>query len=515
MKNYLSTIILFFLFSLPSFGQWSTITSPTANQLSAISFISPDTGYTGGLGGKVYKTTDGGNSWETLSIGNTENIFSIVFTSNLNGNLCTGSNSWGNIYNTKDGGKTWKVKGNVTRYLLDMHFVDDKVGYCVGYSGKILKTTDGGQNWVLQTSNTTEDLRAVYFVDIDTGYIAAAQHEILRTTDGGATWNSFTRKTKAILLGIHFTSARTGFAVGGSGLILKTTDGGISWNQYTNSVTETYQFVMFSDSLVGYAVGEAGILSTTVDGGKHWHSQKFGDFLGRYGWYGIDMIEGITYASGYEGKVARNTCWPSGGNDAQVSCGPFTWVDGKTYSESTNAAQFTLTNDQGCDSFVTLDLTVTNLDLGITISGSTATSKQTSSAYQWIDCDDGSKPLNGETNQSFTPSKSGNYAVIVTKNNCSDTSNCSQVVVLSSIEPSTIFDVSVFPNPSNGSITIDFGKNYHSKSYQIFNAYGQLLGEEYNITSGIVEVTLNEPVGVYWIKIGIDGKQQLLKVLRN
>jgi gliding motility-associated-like protein len=47
--------------------------------------------------------------------------------------------------------------------------------------------------------------------------------------------------------------------------------------------------------------------------------------------------------------------------DVQQSCGPFTWVDGVTYTASTNTPQFNYVGAAagGCDSLVTLDLTIT------------------------------------------------------------------------------------------------------------------------------------------------------------
>lgn len=66
--------------------------------------------------------------------------------------------------------------------------------------------------------------------------------------------------------------------------------------------------------------------------------------------------------------------------DVQTSCGSFTWIDGVTYSSSTNTPTFTIVGGaaNGCDSIVTLDLTVNN--------PSTGTDVQTScGSYIWID----------------------------------------------------------------------------------------------------------------------------------
>ena len=46
--------------------------------------------------------------------------------------------------------------------------------------------------------------------------------------------------------------------------------------------------------------------------------------------------------------------------DTQVACDTYTWVDGVTYTTSNNTATYTYTNAAGCDSVVTLDLTINN-----------------------------------------------------------------------------------------------------------------------------------------------------------
>jgi len=50
--------------------------------------------------------------------------------------------------------------------------------------------------------------------------------------------------------------------------------------------------------------------------------------------------------------------YSTAGTDTQTACDSFTWIDGITYTSSNNTATYTLTNSVGCDSIVTLDLTV-------------------------------------------------------------------------------------------------------------------------------------------------------------
>ncbi len=73
-----------------------------------------------------------------------------------------------------------------------------------------------------------------------------------------------------------------------------------------------------------------------------------------------------------------NICIPTSSTDIQTTCGPITWIDGNTYSSSNNTAQFVLTNAAGCDSTVTLNLTV-NTPYSIT------DTQVICGSYAWID----------------------------------------------------------------------------------------------------------------------------------
>lgn len=69
--------------------------------------------------------------------------------------------------------------------LTDVHFTDSQTGTAVGWNGIILRTTDGGKNWVTQNSNSTSYLTSVYFVNSNTGYAVGNSGTILATMDGG------------------------------------------------------------------------------------------------------------------------------------------------------------------------------------------------------------------------------------------------------------------------------------------------------------------------------------------
>jgi gliding motility-associated-like protein len=84
-----------------------------------------------------------------------------------------------------------------------------------------------------------------------------------------------------------------------------------------------------------------------------------------------------------------NTVFP--GTDVQSACDSYTWIDGNTYTSSNNSATWTLPSVSGCDSIVTLDLTITNSSTGtdtqsecdsfIWIDGNTYTSSNNSATW--------------------------------------------------------------------------------------------------------------------------------------
>ena len=111
--------------------------------------------------------------------------------------------------------------------LFSVDFVDQNTGWAVGDGGTILKTTNGGTNWILQTSGTTFNLWSVDFVDQNIGWSVGGDGTILNTTDGGTTWILQTSNASSTLYSVKFVDQNTGWAVGKGGTIIKTTNGGV------------------------------------------------------------------------------------------------------------------------------------------------------------------------------------------------------------------------------------------------------------------------------------------------
>jgi len=128
--------------------------------------------------------------------------------------------------------------------------------------------------------------------------------------------------------------------------------------------------------------------------------------------------------------------------------GNYTWTSSGTYNDTIPAANT-------CDSIITIHLTVTNINTNVNQNGNVLTAQQPGASYQWVNCNNNYAVIPGATAQSFTATANGNYAVIITLNNCSDTSQCVNVTGVAINEwKSIISEISVYPNPNNGSFTI-------------------------------------------------------------
>lgn len=118
-----------------------------------------------------------------------------------------------------------------------------------------------------------------------------------------------------------------------------------------------------------------------------------------------------------------------------------------------------VTNSSNCSSIspVTTVIVDSLPNIGVTQNQTTLTANQNGANYQWINCSNNSA-IAGAINKSYTATITGNYAVAITSNNCSDTSACISVLVTSIGVLASTNDNSfnIYPNPTSGQFTISF-----------------------------------------------------------
>jgi photosystem II stability/assembly factor-like uncharacterized protein len=167
--------------------------------------------------GKIIQVS---NNFEASIVDSFEQELSAVFHSEKNIVHAVG---YGIVLRSADGGNTWEKKDIIGDFFRAIHFPTSKVGYAVGQSGSIIKTTDAGENWkfirngdAISTSNKT--FRSVFFIDEDHGYVVGHDGLFWRTKNGGDNWEIMPDLPEVDLHHIFVQNGR-GFIVGKKGKI--------------------------------------------------------------------------------------------------------------------------------------------------------------------------------------------------------------------------------------------------------------------------------------------------------
>lgn len=189
-------------------------------------------------------------------------------------------------------------------------------------------------------------------------------------------------------------------------------------------------------------------------------------------------------------------------------------VGNNTYTQAGTYVD-TLVGPNGCDLILTTNVTIIPLSNAVTQSGATLTASPLASNYQWLDCDNGLAPISGATNQSFTPAVSGNYAVAVNSLGCTDTSACTNVIVVG-VSNGFGSQMVLHPNPSDGRVTLDFGKQLQEVEIRVMDLQGRILLRQSNL-NGIkadLDVRFLSPA-VYLLEVvGQEGRHSFKMVIQ-
>ena len=158
-------------------------------------------------------------------------------------------------------------------------------GYISGGSataGVVLKTIDGGSNWIQLPETGSNWLFGIYFSDPVTGWTGGINGTMLYTSNGGSNWISQTSGTSNRIVSLSFKDNNTGWAAGYAGTILHTTNGGNLWTPQISTTTENLWFVDFIDSNLGWAAGWNGTILHTTNGGITSASQMYQEIQDKF-----------------------------------------------------------------------------------------------------------------------------------------------------------------------------------------------------------------------------------------
>ncbi len=270
-------IIIFFLTLLQktSNAQWvAQLSSDAGNALFSVTFTNADTGYAIG-GNTILKTINGGNNWTKKTFGNQYSFLASYFIDNNTG-YAVGFNGF--VIKTIDGGANWINQDTIsTTRFVSIHFPDKNTGYAIGQDNglnvNLVKTTNGGTNWTTYVNPFPSSINSLYFTDTLTGYAVGSYTTILKTIDGGLNWIYYSQTWAAdTYSSVFFTNSNTGYIISINGVVLKTTNAGAKWDTSFIAVGYSMRSIHFPDSNNGYIVCWGDETFKTNNGGITWNA---------------------------------------------------------------------------------------------------------------------------------------------------------------------------------------------------------------------------------------------------
>jgi hypothetical protein len=163
----------------------------------------------------------------------------------------------------------------------------------------------------------------------------------------------------------------------------------------------------------------------------------------------------------------------------------------------------------------TINLQTQTIVNTVVVSGVQMTANQSSATYQWIDCANGNAIITGQTAQSYTATVNGQYAVIITRNGCTDTSNCI-TINSAGLENLDLLNIKLYPNPVSSTLTVDFGQTVDLDNIELTDALGRMIQKFKNFKGNQIQIDLaKESDGVYFLNLNHAENSKTLRVIKQ
>ncbi len=183
----------------------------------------------------------------------------------------------GLILLSDDDGKSWRqAEVPVSTTLTAVQFVDGQVGWAVGHSGVVLKSSNAGETWQLQLDGA----QAAQLV------LATARQAVSGSQDDEDAQERVRSAERLVdegadkpFLAIQFVDAQHGIVVGAYGLAFRTADGGATWQSQVANIENPQALHLYAISRSGdrwYIAGEQGYLARSLDGGNTFQQMSSG-----------------------------------------------------------------------------------------------------------------------------------------------------------------------------------------------------------------------------------------------
>jgi photosystem II stability/assembly factor-like uncharacterized protein len=248
--------------TMNSGSYWSLIAGPNGYNNMCVYFKSLQLAFMGSSNGNIYTTTNFGTSWTEQTTGAIYELSSITFSPS--GNIGWAGNYNGSVFKTTNDGVNWVSLVTSPGYYAKVFALDDYRCWFIDNYGYVFRTTNSGTNFS-SSRPVTSALCDVQFVTSTIGYAVGDSGKILRSTDGGITFTQLTSGTTKRLNSLYIINPYNIWIAGNSGLMLHSLDGGNSWIQSTYTSNNLKELSFVPGSIYGYCTGEFGTIIRTVE----------------------------------------------------------------------------------------------------------------------------------------------------------------------------------------------------------------------------------------------------------
>lgn len=198
--------------------------------------------------------------------------FSPISTDSL---IVIAAGNAGTILRSLNGGINWNLMpSNTTNNLNGISYTVYSEFYAVGDSGTIIKTSNLGNNWVSQQSGVSNKLLSVFAIDLFYAIAVGEKGTVLQTTNRGVTWINRTFDTTKTFNRVFFWGfwgAGRIWIAGNNGVIY-TSANAVTWSLQQSNTSQDIKDIYFKNATSGIIVGNGGTIRYTTNAGVNWQN---------------------------------------------------------------------------------------------------------------------------------------------------------------------------------------------------------------------------------------------------
>jgi len=242
-------LYLALLFSYSCFSQWQTYQTPANVRFQDVCAVDQNIIWACGANGTVVKTTNGGQNWSVYYVYQHAALLGHISAVDNNYAWVAGDTNFRKVYRTTDGANSWIQQSYSQPYFINnIHFFNVNTGIFLrdpltppsNDTAGFFITRNGGLNWYRSPNPPrTTLLNDNCMFALDTNFVCFTNNQFLYKLTNGLdnVWQKIQVVSGPFVNNAYFINSQTGYVGQWDFKMHKTIDGGLSWSTIS---TDTY-----------------------------------------------------------------------------------------------------------------------------------------------------------------------------------------------------------------------------------------------------------------------------------